>query len=282
MSHATANQPMIGFGQVRHKRLRPVVHAFAYAGYFLLLPMRSLQQNAVAAKTPLAVNRAGLISFQDCDHGDGRGADQGGALRWMDELLAAEGIHDATGEIWLQCYPRVLGYAFKPVSFWFCHRAPGDQDGALRAIVVEVNNTFGERHCYVLNAPGWGAELRAPKTFHVSPFCPVSGGYRFRFMQGDRGGSLRTVARVDHEDAQGALLQTSISGDVQPLTRQALRMAFWRYPAMTIGVVVHIHWQALQLWRKRVAFFAKPPAPALAVTGPTVVAAAADQAGVAL
>ena len=58
MSHATANQPMIGFGQVRHKRLRPVVHAFAYAGYFLLLPMRSLQQNAVAAKTPLAVTSA--------------------------------------------------------------------------------------------------------------------------------------------------------------------------------------------------------------------------------
>ena len=261
MNPLPQNQPMIGFGQVRHKRLRPVVHAFAYAGYFLLLPMRSLQQNAVASQTPLAVNRAGLISFQDRDHGDGRGAGQGGALRWMDELLAAEGIHDATGEVWLQCYPRVLGYAFKPVSFWFCHRAPGDQGGALRAIVVEVNNTFGERHCYLLDAPGWGAELRATKTFHVSPFCQVSGGYRFRFMQSERNGMHRTVARVDHEDAQGALLQTSISGDLQPVTRQALRMAFWHYPAMTIGVVVHIHWQALQLWRKRVAFFRKPPAP---------------------
>jgi DUF1365 family protein len=54
------------------------------------------------------------------------------------------GIADARGEVWLHCMPRVLGYAFKPVSFWYCHR----EDGTLAAIVVEVNNTFGERHCY--------------------------------------------------------------------------------------------------------------------------------------
>jgi DUF1365 family protein len=87
---------------------------------------------------------------------------------------------DATGEVWLHCYPRVLGYTFKPVSFWYCHRRA---DGSLRAIVVEVNNTFGERHCYLLDAPRYGVELQARKVFHVSPFCEVEGGYRFRFMR---------------------------------------------------------------------------------------------------
>ena len=166
--------PLIGFGQVRHTRLRPRRHAFAYPTFFLMLPMRSLP----GMRGELAVNRRGAISFHDVDHGDGRSAAQGGALAWLDELLRTEGITDATGEVWLHCYPRVLGYTFKPVSFWYCHRA----DGHLRAIVVEVNNTFGERHCYLLDAPQYGVEQRARKVFHVSPFCEVSGGYRFRFM----------------------------------------------------------------------------------------------------
>ena len=156
ISGVTVNRPQLGFGQVRHKRLRPVTNAFAYPGYFLLLPMRSLANPLAAKEFALPVNRPGLISFHDCDHGDGRNPSEGGALRWLEELLVSEGIGDATGEVWLQCYPRVLGYAFKPVSFWYCHRAPDDQGGALRAIVVEVNNTFGERHCYLLDSPRWG------------------------------------------------------------------------------------------------------------------------------
>jgi hypothetical protein len=136
--------------------------------FFLMLPMRSWRTQRHGA---LAVNRRGAISFHDVDHGDGRSAEQGGALAWLDELLRTEGIHDATGEVWLHCYPRVLGYTFKPVSFWYCHRA----DGSLRAIVVEVNNTFGERHCYLLDAPQYGVEQQARKVFHVSPFCEVSG-----------------------------------------------------------------------------------------------------------
>jgi DUF1365 family protein len=157
----------------------------------------------------------------------------------------------------------VLGYAFKPVSFWYCHRA----DNSLAAIVVEVNNTFGERHCYLLDGPGlaFGVELRAAKVFHVSPFCAVAGHYRLRFMRTDRGGTgmhpPRTVVRIDHHDKQGLLLTTSISGSLQPLTASRARAAFWRMPWMTWGVIVRIHWQALQLWAKRVRWFSKPPPP---------------------
>ncbi|MEO5672626.1 MAG: DUF1365 domain-containing protein, partial [Ramlibacter sp.] len=215
------NRPLIGFGSVRHTRLRPVAHHFAYPTFFLLLPMRSLRRDATLAK-PLAVNRPGLLSFHDRDHGDGR-AD---ALQWLDGLLAAEGIADAHGEAWLHCFPRVLGHTFKPVSFWYCHRA----DGALRAIVVEVNNTFGERHCYVLDNPAWGREQEARKAFHVSPFCAVAGRYRFRFMLTPAQG--RTVARIDHDDDSGPLLRTSVSGELQPVTRAVLRHALWRYPLL--------------------------------------------------
>jgi len=248
-------QAMIGFGQVRHARLRPKAHRFAYRTFFLMLPMRALQTTTVQA---LPINRAGAISFHDVDHGDARPASQGGALAWLDELLHSEGILDATGEVWLHCYPRVLGYTFKPVSFWYCHAA----DQSLRAIVVEVNNTFGERHCYLLEQPRYGHEQTATKVFHVSPFCEVQGQYRFRFMRT----ATHTVARIDHDDAQGPLIETSISGALEPASQTTLRRALWGYPVMTLMVMLRIHWHALKLWLKHVPFFTKPSPPNLFVT----------------
>jgi len=254
----SAAQALIGFGQVRHTRLRPARNAFAYPTYFLMLPLRSLHRDGAGT---LAHNRRAALSFFDSDHGDGRA----NAVQWLDELLQSHGIADATGEAWLHCYPRVLGYAFKPVSFWYCHRAAAD-GGALRAIVVEVNNTFGERHCYLLDAPRYGAELTAAKVFHVSPFCSVEGGYRFRFLRTDAQGTPRTVVRIDYDDANGPLLQTSVSGAMQPLTAASARRALWRHPAMTLGVIGRIHWQAARLWLKRVKFFSKPAPPETFVT----------------
>ena len=251
---------LLGLGQVRHTRLRPARHGFAYPSYFLMLPMRHLQ--AEGAHADLALNRRALLSFYDVDHGDGRGPEQGGALGWITELLAHEGVAHANGEIWLQTFPRVCGYTFKPVSFWYCHRA----DGELAAIVAEVHNTFGERHCYLLDAPRYGHTLQASKVFHVSPFCAVEGQYRFRFMRTVHQGQERVVARVDHDDASGALIETSWSGTLQPATRVALRQAFWQYPLMTWGVVLRIHWQAFLLWRKKVPFWRKPAPPEHFVT----------------
>ena len=255
----TAPQALIAFGQVRHRRTRPKEHAFAYPSAFLMLPMRSLQQQPGA----LPRNRWAPIAFWDRDHGDGRGPERGGALAWLDELLRSEGITDADGEVWLQCFPRVLGHTFKPVSFWWCERT----DGALRAVVAEVNNTFGERHCYLLDHPREGQELRADKVFHVSPFCDVAGSYRFRLLRAQRPGEApRVVVRVDHDDAQGALLQTSWSGALEAVTPAALRRAWLRHPLLTLGIVWRIHWQALGLWWRRTGFRSKPAPPARFVT----------------
>ncbi|MCW5654948.1 DUF1365 domain-containing protein [Hydrogenophaga sp.] len=253
-------QAQIGFGQVRHTRHRPRRNAFVYPTYFLMLPLRSLRAHGDGA---LVRNRRGALSFHDTDHGDGRSD----CLAWLEALLQTHGIDDAQGEIWLHTYPRVLGYAFKPVSFWFCHRT----DGSLRAVLAEVNNTFGERHCYLLDAPRYGVPCEADKVFHVSPFCPVRGRYRFVFLRtGDSDGSGgRTVARVDYFDDDNSahpLLHTSVSGELRALDAQTRRQALWSHPAMTLGVVARIHWQALRLWWRRTPFFHQPPAPSRFVT----------------
>jgi DUF1365 family protein len=178
--------------------------------------------------------------------------------------LKSEQVNDADGEIWLQSFPRVLGYVFNPVSFWYCHR----RDGELRAIVCEVNNTFGERHCYLLDTGdvmSWGVSLAAKKVFHVSPFCAVEGNYRFRFMrttQHIEGKDIeRIVARIDYDDDQGPLLLTSVSGVLSPLSNTSAAEALLRHPLMTLGVIARIHWQALRLFIKRVPFFRKPLPP---------------------
>ena len=259
------SQPLLGIGEVRHTRLRPAPNAFVYPTYFLLLPMRSLRRQPAPA---LARNRRGWLSFHDRDHGDG-GVD---SLAWIESMLASESIGDADGEIWLHCYPRVLGFVFKPVSFWYCHRA----DGSLAAVVVEVNNTFGQRHCYLLRGESlaFGREQRVAKAFYVSPFCAVAGDYRFRFLRTDlhpadgatRNVQPRTLARIDHHDEHGLLLQTSVSGVLQRLTRRSVARAFFRIPVLTLAIVARIHWQAVKLWLKRVPLVARPAPP---VSSPT-------------
>ncbi len=242
---------LIGTGPVWHRRLRPAANEFRYDAYFLMLPMRQLR---AAPQAALCRNRFGLISFHDRDHGQG-GDD---ALAWIEQLLQSEGVPptDSDGEIWLQTLPRVLGHTFKPVSFWWIHR----RDGQLTHVLAEVNNTFGDRHAYLLSGPALarGEEVTATKVFHVSPFCKVEGRYRFRFQrQADR-----CLVRIDHDDAEGPLLQTSQGGRLAPLTPASRRRAFFGLPLMTLAVVLRIHWHALRLWLRRVPVHRRPSAPA--------------------
>jgi DUF1365 family protein len=247
--------PQLCFGLVRHTRLRPVRNAFAYGTYYLRLPLRSLGQQDFGGRL-FSRNRFNLLSFHDADHGDGKQP----LLAWIDALLREEGVLDADGEVWLQAMPRVCGFVFNPVSVWFCHR----RDGALRAVLCDVRNTFGERHFYLLDqgaAIANGQELAARKVFHVSPFCAVEGGYRFRFSRFARSAGEHTLACIDYDDAAGVLLQTSVSGAARALTGASVARAFFGFPLMTLGVVVRIHVQALRLWLRRVPFFPKPVPP---------------------
>lgn len=234
-----------------HRRLRPAVNAFVYPVFYVQLPVRDL---ATANCGIFAVDRPQLLSFRSADHGPRDGSP---LLPWITRILREHELPD-DGEIMLQTFPRVLGYVFNPVSFWYCH----DRQGALIAVLAEVNNTFGGHHSYLLHDAGRplpdGVELSAGKAFHVSPFCTVEGSYRFRFRR-ERAVQL---ARIDYDDAHGELLLTSLSGKAQPWTAAQLLLAFLRMPWLTLGVIARIHWQALRLWLKGVPFVgARAPQP---------------------
>lgn len=247
---------LIGQGEVRHQRLRPARHGFAYPTFFVLLPMRRWRDDPQAGGG-LARNRRGLIAFHDADHGDGRED----SLAWLESMLAAEGVADADGEVWLHCYPRVLGYAFKPVSFWYAHRL----DGSLAAVVAEVNNTFGERHTYLIpveHSEAGAIRQACDKQFYVSPFMPVAGRYDFKVEP--PGETLGLV--INYGDDAGLLLHASFRGRRMPLDDRGLLRAAIRYPLMTFKVIAGIHWEAAKLWRKRVPLIDRPPPPAYPVT----------------
>jgi uncharacterized protein len=237
-------------GEVVHERFRPANHKFTYPLFCLRIPLGKLDQ--VAAQ--VAVNRAGLVSFQERDHGVRDGTS---TLAWVRRILVENEIAVAGEqpvEVDLHSFPRMLGYVFNPVSFWVCRRVPAE----VCAVLVEVNNTFGQSHSYLLTPANGrsiesGETLLAIKQLHVSPFNEVRGGYQFRFnFSADR-----WMARIDYDDGDGPLLHTHISGIAQPLTRANVRRAALRFPLQTLAVVARIHWHALLLWAKRVPFLGK-------------------------
>lgn len=233
-----------------HAREGAAANAFRYPGLYLCFP---LAERARLASRLFGFNRFNLFGYCDRDHGNG-----GDPEAWVRQVLAEHGAQQVDGEILLMTMPRVLGFVFNPVSFWYCH----DCRGGLRAVLCEVNNTFGERHCYIVQRPDQGVidadtELHCAKVFHVSPFYGVAGSYRFRFPYA--GAHRRVAIQYYHDDV--LQLRTSIDGKALELSDRALISAFMRLGWSTVMVVLRIHWQALKLWLKGASFHSKPEPP---------------------
>ena len=234
-------------GQVIHSRLRPKRHRLAYRVFSLLLDLDEL--DALDARLRLfGHNRPALFSFHDADHGAGDGR----LREWVAGQLASAGIGLADPRIRVLCYPRILGYVFNPLTVWFCY------DGeALRAILHEVHNTFGERRTYAIGVdPGDGPVRQScGKALYVSPFAPMDCVYRFH-IEPPAG---RVTIRIDETDAAGPLLTASFSGTRRALDDGALLGALFAYPLMTLKVTAAIHWEALRLWAKGIPAFPHTP-----------------------
>ncbi len=244
-------------GTVVHARSRPVRHRLRYRLLNLLLDLDELP--ALDKRLRLfGHNRWGLFSFREADHGDGSAT----PLRaQVERLLRNAGLEPAGGRISVLCMPRLLGMVFNPLSVYFCHAA----DGALQAVLYEVNNTFGQRHSYLIPVPaGADAVLRqhCAKQFYVSPFMDMALEYKFRLAVPDAALSLA----MEVHDAEGAMLFAAFAARRRELSDGALLRGFLAHPLLALKVLGGIHWEALKLWRKGMALRPRPAPPTLPVS----------------
>ena len=231
-------------GHVMHMRLTPFAHRFRYRVFSLLLDVDRIEETLAPLRL-LNLDRFGLMSFHRRDHGFRDGSDLRG---WVEAQLRTKNI-DPPHRIWLLSFPRILGYAFNPLSVYFCE----DESGAVTGIVYQVKNTFGDQHAYVIPAaPGADGSYRHDhdKGFFVSPFIGMDQTYRFTLRRPEE----RLAIRIRQHDANGPYLIATQNGERRPLTDASLFRLWALHPLMTIKVIVSIHWQALKLWTRGARF----------------------------
>jgi DUF1365 family protein len=246
-------------GVVVHQRFKPTGHRLRYRIVSLLIDLDELPDLSRRFRL-LSIDRFNLFSIRQSDFGPGTPS---GLRDWVAAQCMAAGI-PADGAIRLLAMPRVLGHAFNPLSVFFCYRA----DGGLAATLYQVNNTFGERHSYLIPAPSGTTMIRQScrKTFYVSPFMPMEMEYRFRVVPPAQRVSVVIDGLSGGLSGQGRLITASLSGRRTDLSDGALLRAFLGAPALGLKVVGGIHWEALKLWRKKVGFHTKPAPPADPIT----------------
>jgi DUF1365 family protein len=249
-------------GEVMHHRLRPRRHRFVYRTFSLLIDLDELPELDRRFRL-FGHNRAGLLSFHDRDHG---AADGTSPRLWAEAALDRAGLADASVRIEMLCFPRILGYAFNPLTLYFCRRA----DDRLGAVIYAVRNTFGERHAYLIavdpaDAAGGIIRQSCAKAFYVSPFVPMQAGYRFRLKP--PGGQFSLA--IEESDAEGDLLVATQTARRVPLSDGTLARAFASHPLMALKVIGGIHWQAIRLWLKGAPLQHRPVPPTDAVSTPT-------------
>ena len=224
-------------GQVSHRRFGRVSHKLRYRIAYVLLDLDRLHDAGRLTRL-LKIGAGGLLSFNPRDHGDGESTD---LAEWVRNFIASRGVSEPASKIELLTLPRMFGYVFNPISVYFIRNHQGD----LHHVLYEVGNTFGERHFYLCPA-----EVKqnvcaheCEKAFYVSPFFEQAGRYKFTLQPPSDRVSLNISYRMGETDRMNA----DLIGTARPVTTGTALGLLLRFPLMTIGVIMGIHWEALRL-----------------------------------
>lgn len=235
---------------VMHARFAPVAHRFRYPVFTFAFDLDELPTLDRTVRG-FGYNRAALVSLHDPDYLRGEGT----IRERLCPFLRQAGCDDIA-RVEVLTMPRMFGHVFNPVSFYYAYRA----DGSIRCVVAEVNNTFGERHLYVMPVVGgnpteFPLRLRHDKQFHVSPFNNMHGRYEFRLS--DLGPSLRVEIDLIRDNVR--VMTAVLWGQAVPLDSRSLLAHVLRHPFRIVANLPRIAWQACLLrYRRRLAFHHKP------------------------
>ena len=240
--------PALIKGRVKHSRLAPKKHAFGYRHSHWLIDV----DDVPSYRWPLST----LARFRVQDHLD-RGRLGGGLRDDLERFLANRDFTlEPNDRVLLQCHARMWGYIFNPMSaYWII--AP---DSTLRAIVVEVHNTYGDRHAYLVD-PSTAGRADVDKTFYVSPFNNMKGMYRMAFTM-----TPEQVAITINLDRDGErIINTSVIGKPRPANRRRILGTFLTHGLMPQRATFLIRVHGIWLWLKRLPTQFRPEHPPEAV-----------------
>jgi hypothetical protein len=229
-------------GFITHRRFKPKRHFFSYKTFSLLIDLNEIE-NLGKKINFFSHNRFNILSFYDADHGPRDGSP---LIPWVKKTLAEAKINIRSGTIKLLCYPRFFGYAFNPLSIFYCY----DENLKLKAILYEVKNTYNEQHTYVFSAlPSSNLILhKCDKKFYVSPFMEMKTFYNFRLLNPEK---ILNVF-IKQSDEEGTLLTACQVGKKIEMSSKNLLFQFLKHPLMSFKVIMAIHFEALRLWIKGV------------------------------
>lgn len=243
-------------GQVQHRRFAPKAHHFSYQAFMMYLDLDELP--TLFDKTAIwSYAKRNLAYFKRSDYF----GDESKPLK--SEILAkvAQEINQRpTGKVCVLTNMRYFGYCFNPVSFYYCYAA---DNTTLVAIVTHITNTpWGEDYAYVHDCKGKESgkllNFNLHKDFHVSPFMPMDIQYDWQFSPPGERLSVYMQNRQASENGIYKMFDATLTLKRQALTPKTLNWMLLEYPFMTVKVIAAIYWQALQLWLKRIPFYAYP------------------------
>ena len=234
-------------GRVAHIRHTPFRHRFDYRIWMMRADLDRLDEIAKTSKL-FRHNKPGLISIQDKDHGfrDGR------PLRaFVESALARQNLSQFGAKVEIVTSPRLLGYAFNPISFYFCY----DETGRLGAVLHQVKNTFGDQIGYLMPVHGEGIiRQAAPKRMHVSPFFDMQGGYRFALTAPHES----FMVSIQYGAAEQKRMTATMILNARPFTDASILRLTAEMPLAPMKVITAIHWQALKLFLRGAKFHGVP------------------------
>lgn len=256
--------------RILHDRFSPRRHRFLYRVFMLSIDLDELNLVAKSSRL-LRINRRGLFSFRESDFLQLDKAVHNPSVKTSPKeetiptsantvslkervgcFLRDRGVSEKAKRVELITMPRVAGYLFNPVSFYFCYDA---EDRPLAAI-AEVTNTFGEIKPFLLDRTCWEGgkfHLRVPKHFYVSPFSDVDVEFDFKL----RPAGDKLALQIDDHAGGRRTLMTVLTGNARPLGDATLLWFVVKYPLLTLKVITAIHWQAFLLYLKKIPWFAK-------------------------
>lgn len=232
--------------RVGHTRMWPVKNSFLYHVFYVKVPIRE----DMNYKTPIffSFNSWNIFSLFTRDEGS-KDAHKTWYSFITDEFKKAEISYEKSDQIYLICHPRLLGFAFNPISYWLLV----DKEENVKAVLCEVHNTFGQTHNYLLSKEAHSSILPtdillSDKKLYVSPFNKIEGHYEFSFTY-QPNYFKSTIHYFDGTERQ--ILRTFMEGVSEKLTNKNILSSVLRYPGMTIMVILRIHWQAVRLLLKK-------------------------------